>query len=102
MVGDRDLLFPRESYSQFAAPEVNDRVWGMARALGYEDIFVERISTAIDDHIPLIGAGFKIVDVIDLEYPHHHTTQDTLDKVSAESLTIAGRVALALIRAEEP
>jgi hypothetical protein len=74
----------------------------MAKALGYERVFSEAtINPYIDDHIPLISKGIKIVDVIDLEYPAHHTTQDTLDKVSAESLTIVGRVALALIRAEE-
>ena len=77
----------------------------MAKALGYSRNFLNNIRDINDDHVPLIAKGFKIVDVIDLEYgpgnSYHHSTQDTLDKVSAESLTIVGQIALALIRAEE-
>jgi glutaminyl-peptide cyclotransferase len=38
------------------------------------------------------------VDVIDLEIPYWHTTQDTLDKVSARSLAIVGHVFLESIQ----
>ena len=38
------------------------------------------------DHLPLLDAGIRAIDVIDMDYPYHHTTEDTLDKVSAESL----------------
>jgi glutaminyl-peptide cyclotransferase len=101
MIGDRDLLIKRDSYSEVAARDVNDRVWKMAKALGYGRVFVNDVTTVIDDHLPLLGKGLKVIDVIDLEYDAHHKTSDTVDKVSAESLTIVGRVALALIRAEE-
>jgi glutaminyl-peptide cyclotransferase len=30
------------------------------------------------------------VDIIDIDYPYWHTTHDTLDKVSAESLQVVG------------
>ena len=32
-----------------------------------------------------------------VDYPHWHTPGDTLDKVSAESLAITGRVALLMV-----
>jgi glutaminyl-peptide cyclotransferase len=44
----------------------------------------------IDDHIPFIKAGIKAVDIIDFDYPYWHTTHDTLDKISADSLDVVG------------
>jgi len=38
-----------------------------------------------------------VIDVIDIDYPPHHTPQDTMDKISAKSLGIVGDVAAALI-----
>ena len=105
MIGAQNLFVLRETASEAAAREVNDRVWSMAKALGYERNFVEQIMPVTDDHIPLLGKGLKVVDVIDLDYgpsnAYHHSTSDTLDKVSPATLTMVGRLALALIRAEE-
>jgi hypothetical protein len=105
MIGDRDLNVSREARSEQAARDLNDRVWNMAKALGYGRHFLDAILDINDDHVPLIAKGFKIVDVIDLDYgpgnSYHHSTQDTVDKVSAETLTMIGRLALALIRDEE-
>jgi len=39
--------------------------------------------TLIDDHVPLQQAGIRAIDVIDFDFPYHHTTEDTIDKVSA-------------------
>ena len=70
----------------------------MAKGLGYGAYFVPDLTPVTDDHIPLLDKGLKVIDVIDIYYDAHHTTQDTIDKVSAQSLEIVGRVALALIR----
>jgi hypothetical protein len=51
-----------------------------------------------DDHIPLQNVGIHAIDIIDFDYASWHTTNDTLDKISAESLTIVGGLALALVR----
>lgn len=52
----------------------------------------------IDDHIPLnVVAGIPTIDLIDFDFPSWHTPGDTLDKVSAESLAITGRVTLRLV-----
>jgi hypothetical protein len=99
MVGDRDLQIIQEGYSAQNAPEVVQRVWQTADRLGYGRIFVNRVGQAlIDDHVPLQQAGIRAIDVIDFDFPYHHTTEDTIDKVSAESLQIVGNVAVALVR----
>jgi len=99
MVGDKDLQFQKEGYSMVNAPEVVQRVWQTADRLGYSKVFIPRAGqTLIDDHVPLQQAGIRAIDVIDFDFPYHHTTEDTIDKVSAESLQIVGDVAVALIR----
>lgn len=99
MVGDKNLDIYVEGNSQANAPEVVDRVWRTASELGYANIFVPQVKpTLIDDHVSLQQAGIHTIDVVDFDYPYWHTTQDTIDKVSASSLQIVGDVAVALIR----
>ena len=103
MIGDADLRIPQEINSVQRAPEVVQRVWSKAAEMGRGNVFVPREGQAItDDHIPLLDAGLKVIDVIDLDYgpgnSYHHTLQDTMDKLSAASLKIVGDVALALLR----
>jgi len=98
MIGDADLRIPQEGNSINQAPEVVQRVWDLAADLGYSNVFVPENGGAIDDdHIPLLAAGLRVIDVIDLAYPPHHTPHDTMDKISARSLGIVGDVAAALI-----
>ena len=99
MIGDRDLRVMHERHSLRGAPEVVERVWAEAAALGYARHFVATPGYQVmDDHVPLLEIGWRVIDVIDLDYQYHHTTADTIDKVSAESLRIVGEVALALVR----
>jgi Zn-dependent M28 family amino/carboxypeptidase len=99
MVGHANLKLPIETNSQIAVPDVVDRVWSTASALGYGHIFTRSSYGMItDDHIPLIEAGLKVIDIIDLTYPYWHTTQDTPDKESAQSLEAVGNTAVAVIR----
>jgi hypothetical protein len=98
MVGDRDQQFLQEGYSLQGAPEVVERVWAAAESLHLGNVFRSGSWGPItDDHVPLLEAGIRAIDVIDIDYPPHHTMQDTIDKVSAQSLGNAGRVALALL-----
>lgn len=99
MVGDRDLEIFQEGHSVAGAPEVVNRVWGRARELGYDRVFRAQVGGAItDDHLPLLDAGIRAIDVIGWPYDHWHTAEDTLDKVSAAALQIVGDVAVALLR----
>ena len=99
MIGDKDLAIKREGYSLQRAPEVVDRVWAKAAELGHEGVFLNvDIGAITDDHLPLLEAGMRVIDVIDLDYPYHHRPADTYDKISARSLSIVGEVAEALLR----
>ena len=70
-----------------------------AADLGYSEFFIPRTQGPItDDHVPLLDAGLRVIDVIDIDYDPHHTPDDTLDKVSAKSLQVVGDVALSLVR----
>ena len=107
MIGDADLSIPQESNSVTRAPEVVSRVWDTAAKLGYQRYFPPTVGYAVtDDHIPLLDKGLRVIDVIDLDYlgppgsgkpNYHHTPEDTLDKVSAQSLKVVGDVAYSLI-----
>lgn len=99
MVGDADPSFGHESHSVRAAPEVVQRVWAVAQRLGHGSVFTTRdVGPITDDHVPLIERGLRVIDVIDLGFEWHHTTQDTPDKVSQKSLQIVGDVAITVIR----
>ncbi len=99
MVGDKDLRIGYEANSVSFAPEVVDRVWRTAADLGYGGVFIPQVeANLIDDHVALQHAGLHAIDVVDFTYPYWHTTEDTIDKVSAASLQIVGDVAVALVR----
>jgi len=100
MIGDRDLQIKKEQMSVAQAPEVVSRVWDTAKDLGHDDVFVDQLTPfgITDDHVPLLKAGLRVIDVIDYDYPYHHRPSDTIDKISAKSLSIVGEVAEALLR----
>jgi hypothetical protein len=109
MVGDFTQEFLKEDNSLHFAPEVVDRVWSTADRLGLGSVFRDaEIGAITDDHVELNKVGIRIIDVIDCcaslsdpahsAYPWWHTTQDTPDKVSPQSLANVGKVALALVR----
>ena len=99
MVGDKDLQIYQEGQSVAFAPEVVQRVWRVAAERGHERQFIPSVKYPLtDDHVSLQKVGIHAIDVVDFDYPYWHTTEDTLDKVSAESLQIVGDVAVALVR----
>jgi glutaminyl-peptide cyclotransferase len=55
----------------------------------------------LDDHLPFQRRGVPAIDIIDFAYgpnnAYWHTSRDTMDKVSAESLRIVGNVVLELL-----
>ncbi len=95
MVGPKNVKIRRDSYS---TPWLTSLVWKTAGRLGYQDIFVSGETGVEDDHQPFLARKVPAVDIIDLaDYQaagYWHTTQDTMDKVSARSLGIVGDVIL--------
>ena len=62
------------------------------RDLGYgEHLIPNHRYSVLDDHTPFITWGLPAALMIDLDYPYWHTTRDTLDKISADSLQRVGR-----------
>ena len=99
MIGDKDLDIQRESRS---ADWLVALMTKAANKFGYGHHFFQTEEQVEDDHLPFVQRGVPSIDVIDLDYgpnnSYHHTTQDTMDKISARSLTIDGDVFLETIR----
>ena len=93
MIGDKGVTVHREITSQQVHPELNDKVWNTASALGYGTSFPQDARWQIsDDHDSFNAAGIPAIDLIDFDYPYWHTLQDTADKCSPQSLKIIGDV----------
>jgi glutaminyl-peptide cyclotransferase len=99
MIGDADLNVDRDANS---TPWLEDMVYQAATQLGYQSHFFARTIAVEDDHLPFVRRGIPSADLIDLDYGYgnvfHHTTQDTLDKLSPKSIEIVGSVILETIR----
>jgi glutaminyl-peptide cyclotransferase len=99
MIGDADLNLFIERNSDTA---LVDEIWGQAAKLGYEQQFIQTTKySMLDDHTPFLEAGIPAVDIIDFDYPYWHTTSDTADKVSPNSLLVVGETLRAWITAKK-
>ena len=89
MIGDADqqIYFDQNSNSDWS-----QRIWSAAAELGYGQYFIPKAKYAMfDDHTAFAQQGIPAVDIIDFDYPYWHTTADTADKLSPESLERVGR-----------
>ena len=88
MIGDANLDIYLEQNSD---KTVATSIWAEAARLGFSSTFIPLPKySMLDDHTPFLNAGIPAVDIIDFDYPYWHTTQDTADKVSAQSMQIVG------------
>lgn len=101
MLGDRDLnvTIPRN-----ATAHLRKAVLRQAKAVGLADAVKAGGEAVWDDHVPFLDAGFPAVDIIDFDYGGDpgenlwwHTPEDTMDKISEESLLAAGRLVASLL-----
>jgi glutaminyl-peptide cyclotransferase len=89
MIGDADQNIYIERNSD---PQLAQEIWDIAAELGYGQSFIPKPKySMLDDHTPFLQAGIPAVDIIDFDYPYWHTTEDTVDKVSAASLEAVGK-----------
>jgi len=99
MLGDRDLDVQRDLNS---TPWLEDLIYKAAAQYGWQSYFFENKTYDEDDHLPFVHRGVPCADLIDLNYGYQnaywHTAEDTMDKLSAKSLTIAGDTILETIR----
>jgi glutaminyl-peptide cyclotransferase len=89
MVGPTSPVYKRETNS---TPWLTDILWSTAARLGYGRVFVNDGEAISDDHISFLKRNVPSMDIIDLDVPYWHTTEDTLDKVDPRTLAITGHV----------
>jgi glutaminyl-peptide cyclotransferase len=91
MIGDKDLNVLHDTNS---TPWLLDLLSAAAEPLGNQSHFNNTRGGIIDDHIAFKDAGVPVADLIDFDYGYQnafwHTTEDTVDKLSAKSLGIVG------------
>ncbi len=101
MVGDRclNLTIPPNS-----TPHLARQAMTSARRLKLDPYVTFGSYAVIDDHIPFLERGLPALLLIDFEFgsapglnDYWHTPEDTMDKLSARSLDITGRIVLDLI-----
>ncbi len=99
MIGDADLNIFIEKHSDIT---LVSSIWGTAASLGYTNIFIPFPKHGIiDDHTPFLNEGIPAVDIIDFDYAFWHSTQDTIDKITSDSLQIVGEVVYTWITTHE-
>lgn len=98
MVGSKDATFYKEYFSETASPRLNAEIWSIASSLGFGNMFIPQIGSAVtDDHRPLIDAGIPTIDILDYRNgkgfdPVWHTASDNMDNISSETLGSVGKV----------
>lgn len=88
MVGDYRLNILQEKQS---SARLTREIWAVAKELGYGQYFLDEQKYSImDDHVPFLEAGIPAIDIIDIDYRFWHTSYDTAENVSPDSLGIVG------------
>lgn len=106
MVGSANATFYREYYSERYASSFVNEIWQTAARLGYGNLFINQGGGGVtDDHV-FVNRMLQIpcVDIIDTRTdsegsfcPEWHTTHDTMDNISRETLGKVGRVLVSLL-----
>ncbi|MCB1098276.1 MAG: Zn-dependent exopeptidase M28 [Verrucomicrobiae bacterium] len=95
MIGDKNLNIGIPSNTD---AEMSNTVLVAAEELGTRKHFSVLRTEIIDDHQPLHEIGMRVTNFIDLDYkPYWHTSADTMDRITAESIEITGRTGLLFI-----
>ena len=103
MIGDADLQLFYEVNSYTLAKPVVEEVWTIAKQLRIKEFEARPLHEVRDDHLVLNKvAGIPVIDIIDFDYPrgapknksYWHTSADTPDKCSGESIVKVGKVLL--------
>lgn len=98
MVGDRDLQLLDEYYSD---PQLRQYAREVARSLGKPGLMMNETLAIEDDHLPFARRGVPTLNLIDFSYGpgnrYWHTAEDSLDKLSPESLQTVGKLVLGIL-----
>jgi hypothetical protein len=97
MIGDRDLTITLPIDSPAA---LSQGIFAAASAMQVREHFTFSQGEILDDHTPFNEIGIPTIDLIDFDYPPWHTSGDTMDKLSADSLQTIGQVTLYFLATE--
>ena len=106
MVGSEKAAFGKEEYSRQLAPELQDKVWTLAKNMGYSDYFQEFYAGGVmDDHVYVNQyANIPMIDIINISPEdrvsfgeYHHTHDDDIDIISKRTLRVVGQVVTAVL-----
>lgn len=109
MVGAKNPRFAKDQVSRRYAPKVQEKIWNLAKIMGYSDKFVNELGGNLtDDHYFVnVIAGIPMVDIINQVKdsphgfgPHWHTHDDNIDVIDKNSLRVVGQVVLATLYKE--
>ena len=93
MLGDRNLGI---SIPANGSPPLAKIAVQAAKRVGYPGLVKPIDGLVKDDHVAFLDKGFEAIDLIDFSYgpgnSYWHTPQDTMDKISEESLLKSGRI----------
>ena len=102
MIGDKELQLKMEVNSINMARDLTKMIWSVAKDLKVREFRAVKGHTIKDDHLPLNQiAKIPTCDIIDFDYPrpgtqnrYWHTTKDSVENCSADSLGKVGVVML--------
>ena len=104
MVGTQQPRFTKEQVSMHYAPNIMNKYWTAAAALGYDRVFVNQETDPIlDDHLYVNQmAGIPMIDIVQNNigvsfFPYWHTLQDDMSHVDRNTLQMVGTVLLKTI-----
>ncbi len=104
MVGTANPRFTKEEVSMNFAQGLCNKLWNCAAQLGYANIFVDQISSAIlDDHL-YVNQILRIptIDIVQnsLEssfYPYWHSISDDINAVDRNTMRMVGSIAMKVV-----
>jgi len=94
MIGDKKLSVQIPDGDS----ELTKAIFKASEALGYRDHFHPMLRPMVDDHVPFLNAKIPAINLIDFDYGpinrFWHTEEDSIDKISPQSLKIVGQTLL--------
>ncbi len=104
LIGDKDAELRFEPGSMRSYPEAMRKIWDIAARRHCKYFLQEDGNGVSDDHDMLIQAGIPSIDIIDVNLvgqnvqnprrKYWHTTHDTIDNISVETLGCVGQCLL--------
>ncbi|HTA27188.1 MAG TPA: M28 family peptidase [Bacteroidia bacterium] len=109
MIGGKNAAFPTEGTSMQFAPQIVNKVWGIAAQLGYGNYFThDRTTPTIDDHLYVNKlANIPTIDIVAYDvktrdYPYyHHKHSDNMSVIDKTTMNVVGTTLMNIIYREK-